>query len=453
MLPQEFKKELGPFDILPFVRFYSVIVLAFPLSEQSSSAMIAQNFEEATKTLFGYYPYLAGQAVRDREWKGEHEGSRPFKIVPDVASTAIHTKNLADTLPSYEELRQARFPMSMLDGNVLSPFKGTPDHYSDSDHTPVFVIQLNFISGGVIACFNMMHTAMDGNGLGQVIRQFSAILRGEKLSDSDVKAGNLDANQVLPSLPEGKYQLEVHKRMLTDPNAKNDWAPDSTITYQWAYFDFTSDKLAELKQRANQKSLPGTWITSDDVVTALLWRAITRVRSPNLDMSLSSTLVRAANLRGKLSPPLPVSFLANCVVGLFTDAKLSNLIDDMEVGDVALLLRQNINAVDDYFTRSYISFLRSLKDKGSITFAGKNPDRDYCMSSWGSWPIYGNDFGNGLGKPEFVRRPRLKEMEGLGFVMPKEEDGRLAVAVSMKEEDMRKLRHDEELMRYAEYLG
>ena len=452
-LHEGFEKELGPFDILSFARFYSIILLAFPFREHSDSSVITKHFNEAVMTLFEYYPHLAGQVVRDQAWKGEYESSRPYKIVPDLAPINVQTRHLEGILPPYEELKQARFPMSLLDGNVLTPYKGVPDHYSDSDHTPILAIQLNFTSGGVIACFNMMHSAMDGNGLGQLIRQLAAIMRGEKLSDSDVKAGNLEANRVLPSLPKGEKHLEIHKRMLKDPNAKEDGAPGPTIPYQWAYFDFAPEKLAELKKVASKKCSPGTWITSDDAVTALLWRAITRVRSLNLDKSLSSTMTRAVNLRGKLNPPLPASFLANCVVGLFTDAKLSALLDDMDLADVALLLRKEINTVDDHFARSYITFLRSLTDKGSITFTGSNPDRDYCMSSWGKWPVYGNDFGKGLGKPEFVRRPRLTGMEGLGFVMPREVDGRLVVAVSLKEENMERLKGDKELTGYAEYLG
>ena len=447
-------KELGPFDTLPFTRFHTSLLVAFPLSQQADCELVSQRFEEAIKTLFDYYPFLAGQVVRDREWQGEQESARPYKVVPnDVSDFKYLRKNvITDSFPSYAELKDARFPMRMLDGTVLSPYQDIPDHYSDDDHTPVFVIQLNFVSGGLLVNFCMMHTAMDGNGLGQVVRQFAAIMRGEKLSEIDVMAGNLDTNQALPSLPDGEPCLEVHKRMLKDPNAIDDGHPDPTVEFKWAYFDFPPAKAIELKEAASKKCPRGTWITSDDAVTALIWRAITRVRSTNLDMSLTSTMARAANLRGKLDPPLPASFLANCVVALFTDVKLSNLVNEMDLSDVAILLRQEINAVGDHFTRSYITFLRALLNRDDFTFSGKNADRDYCMSSWANWPVYGHSFGEELGKPEFVRRPRMTGMEGLGFIMPREEDGRLVLAISWTKEMMEKLSKDEELMSFAVYL-
>ena len=453
--PLNFTRELGPFDILPLVRFYSVVLLAFPLYEQNSRLRVTEKFKEATTTLFGYYPWLSGQVERDKEWKGEHEASRPFKIVPNQVEgfQNVQTNDVTGILPTYRELQDARFPMGMLDGRVLSPFKGIPDLYTDEDHTPVFVVRLNYVNHGVLACFSVMHSAMDGNALGHLIRQFATLMRGESLSEADIEAGDLNANQVLPSLPQDKKPLKIHDRLYKDPNAKEDAGPDPGVPCSWAYFDISPDKMSRLKDLAGRDCPLGAWITSDDALTALLWRAIVRSRAHKLDMSLSSTLARAINLRRRLDPSLPLSFLANCVTTTFSDARLSELVNDMSLSRVANLLRQAMNTADDHFARSYITFLRSLADKGSITFAGKNPDRDCLVSSWCSWPVYGSDFGDLLGKPECVRRPRMAGMDGLVYLMPKSEDGRVAVAIGLNEDTMEKLKLDEELLTYTEYLG
>ena len=447
-------KELGPFDVMPMMRFYSAILLAFPLTNQSSQSTITHRFEATTSSLFAHYPWLAGQVERDREWQGEDEGSRPFKIAPNHIGTFkyVEAQDVSTAMPSYKQLKDAKFPMSMLDANTLTSYKGAPDHYGDEDHTPVFNIRLSFVEGGLLACFNVMHSAMDGNGLGQLIKQFATTMRGEDIPEGDIKAGNLIANQVLPSLPTGEVHLELHNSMIKDPKSQSDPLPKSSAESSWAYFNFSPARMIKLKQVASQKCRPGARISSDDAITALLWRAITRARSPKLDMSSSTIMTRAVNLRGKLEPPLPMTFLTNCVMGHNSNLRLSALIS-MDLSDVAILLRQDLNSIDDHFVRSYITFLRSVRDKASISFMPPNPEKDYCLSSWGNWPVYGSDFGEGLGKPEYVRRPRTTPMDGLGFVMPKTEEGGLAVALGLADEALDALRKDEELLGYADFIG
>ena len=448
-------KELGPFDVLPMVRFYSTILLAFPLTNQSSQSTITKRFEAATSNLFAHYPWLAGQVERDHEWQGEDEGSRPFKISPNRVETFrnVEAQDVSTVMPSYTQLKDAKFPMSMLDANTLTSYKGAPDHYGDEDHTPVFNIRLSFIEGGLLTCFNVMHTAMDGNSLGQMIKQCATIMRGDEIPEGDIKAGNLIANQVLPSLPKGENYLELHNSMIKDPKSKPDALPKSPVKSSWAYVNFSPSQLIKLKRVASQKCLPGARVSNDDAITALLWRAITRARSLKLDMSSGTIMTRAVNLRGKLEPPLPMNFLTNCVMGYNSSLRLSALIRDMDLSDVALLLRRDLDSIDDHFVRSYITFLRSVRDKASISFMPPNPEKDYCLSSWGNWPVYGSDFGEGLGKPEYVRRPRTTSVDGLGFVMPKTEEGGLTVALGLADEAMDALRKDEELLQYAEFIG
>jgi len=68
---------------------------------------------------------------------------------------------------------------------------------------------------------------------------------------------------------------------------------------------------------------------------------------------------------------------------------------------------------------------------------------------------YDFDFGFGIGKPEAARRPRLTEgaREGLVFFLPKTLDGEIAVGVCLRDEDMKRLRGDEEFANFGTYVG
>lgn len=60
------------------------------------------------------------------------------------------------------------------------------------------------------------------------------------------------------------------------------------------------------------------------------------------------------------------------------------------------------------------------------------------------------DFGLGLGRPEFGRRPDAKSMT---YLVPSRGGGEIMAVVCLREEVMQRLREDEELRKYALYIG
>ncbi len=186
------------------------------------------------------------------------------------------------------------------------------------------------------------------------------------------------------------------------------------------------------------------------MLSALTWRAILTARLPKLEPGLSSTLVRAVNSRRFYRRSFQTAIWA---VGNFPLPPLSDLAQNLSITDITAFIRKEVNEIDDYHVRSFASFVKSELDKENITFSSPSPDTDMTISSWASLPIYPCDSGLRLGKPEFVRRPTFGYCDGLVFIMPKNLAGELDVAISLKEDDLQRLKSDAAWTTYADLIG
>jgi len=81
------------------------------------------------------------------------------------------------------------------------------------------------------------------------------------------------------------------------------------------------------------------------------------------------------------------------------------------------------------------------------------PQLDVRLSSWAKENCYDLDFG--FGKPTAVRRPQFAEgsREGLVYFLPKTLEGGIFVGVCLRNDDLEKLRRDEEFARFGSYVG
>ncbi|KAL9596362.1 MAG: hypothetical protein Q9219_005840 [cf. Caloplaca sp. 3 TL-2023] len=199
---------LSVLDQLPFMRTYTQMLLCFPLAQDVDRSSVVKSLERAAAILTEAIPILAGQVVNYKDPNADVETSGTFQVTPydHPNGSPVQVKVLDDFI-SYEELREAKAPASMLDATILAPMVGYPEHYANTDETPVWVIQANFISGGLLLCFAGMHNAMDGTGLGQLIRMYATICRGETLSVEDLEAANFDRKSLPATLKPGQTQM------------------------------------------------------------------------------------------------------------------------------------------------------------------------------------------------------------------------------------------------------
>jgi len=363
-------------------------------------------------------------------------------------------KNLTTILPGYSEMRQAGFPFSMLDEKVIAPHPTLSQE--DHESMPVFVVQANFVKSGLLFVFNAQHNCMDLGGQVQLIELFSRACRGESFNHTEREAANLVSFQLeTTSILRTKYNTGPR----TTSESRNDAqsAQDTEIPYEdiWAYFHVSATSLHRLKQLASHDRFT-EYISTDDALSALLWQAVLRSRQCRIDLkTTTSNFQRQVNARTHVGAP--AGYLGNMV---YTSRTILPLIDMLEksLGQLASHLRESLNpdpSIKCRMQHAATSLQAEMNNKrhAQASTRPRLSPTDIKLSSWAQERCCDLDLGAEIGKPEAVRRPSFEAWAGLAYFMPKDSDGSIAVAMCLREDDLARLRSDEEFCGFCTYVG
>lgn len=438
-------------DILgqqPFLKIYTQICLCFSMPDNASDSAIINTLTNGLERLTASFPWIAGQVVNEGT---SEDNTGVFKIKPLEKIPRLVVKDLRNdpSIPTMNGLRQAEFPMSMLDEEIICPCRTLP-FFGTFDEFPVFLVQANFITGGLLLSLVAEHGAMDMTGQGQIIRLLSKACRNEPFTAEEVSTGNLSRHDIIPLLdfsyepgPELSHQIIKLPPIPPAPPAKS----------TWAYFSFQPSSLAELKSLITA-TLPSGYISTDDALTALIWQSVTRARLPRLNPDTHSTFARAVDVRRFLNIPQTYPGLIQNMT--YHTSALQSLVHE-PLGVIASWLRTAVDpntSTLGHDSRALATFLARSADKTIFSFsAGLDLSTDMMLSSWARVGCYDLDFGLGVSGPEAVRRPRFDPFESLMYLMPKTPDGEITAAICLRDEDMKRLRVDGDFMRFGRYIG
>jgi hypothetical protein len=351
----------------------------------------------------------------------------------------------------------------MLDGEVLCPVRGMGYVYDQAVETPVFIIQANFIHGGLLLCFASMHNALDMNGQNILIRQFATLLRGEALDQKLVADGNQDADRIVPLLEEGETALAHDEmRMPSSLRPVNGAAPASQASNaRWVYWRFPHDKLTELKNLASPN--PTARISTNDAITAFYTQRLTAIRiaASRLSRTESIHCLRAADGRARLDPPVSKGYLGHLVGLAYTEWPTASTVLEAPLSKVASDIRASLEKVDDHNIRSLATLIHTTEDKTTIFYGAKKKlGKDIFISSWaqmdlsrtcGFGPLLSG--GDEDGRPDFVRRAKMDIVPDLTYLMPKNREGDMDLGACLFEEDIVALQEDGPWTKYTSMIG
>jgi hypothetical protein len=436
---------------------YTVVILGFAEQPGSSREKVMASLDSSALRLLSVYPFLAGQVVKRGKTSTNSGTYEIIPYPPHDNKSPVRRKDCDELLPSYEDIQKADAPFSMLDGDILSPMKGMGYQYDENTELPVFIVQANFVKGGLLLCFASMHNALDMNGQGILMKMFATAARGEEFDAALIAAGNQDANTIVPLLQPGEEGL-THENMRRPSTLSITRGTSSPVPRPepapWNYWRFSPDALAELKKIASSGR---SWVSTNDAITAFFMQRLTalRVAAGRLAPEEDIHCFRAVDGRRMLRPPVHEGYLGHLVAISETTWNTAQDLVESLLADVALDIRESLKTVDDHHIRSLATLIHSTEDKTTIFYGvNKKARRDLLVSSWTQLQWLSEcSFGPDVGSPDFVRRARLSDLPDLVYLMPKNRKGEMALAVSLFHEDFVDLLNDPKWREYAQLIG
>ena len=165
-------------------------------------------------------------------------------------------------------------------------------------------------------------------------------------------------------------------------------------------------------------------------------------------MMTESTVTPAVNLRGLFHVPNTYAGMPQNLT--YTANTLQQLVE-APPGVIDSQLRSGLQpktSNSEYRTCALATLLEYDTDPSTVSVtASLNLSKDCMLNSWSQLEFYSLDFDLGLG------RPRFTPVESLGCHMPKVLAGDIAVLICLRDEDMERLKNDEEFVRYGKQPG
>ncbi|KAI6372908.1 hypothetical protein MCOR25_003592 [Pyricularia grisea] len=451
-----------------FQHLYTQITLGFSLSTETNIQPIIDQLQTGIKRAADTFPWIAGQVVNHGASAGN---TGTFNISHLAGAPFFTTNDLRDdsSSPSFEAMKSAGFPMEMLDQSVVSERK---TFATDDGPREVLSVHAVFVKGGLLLTFAASHATMDASGQGQVIAMIAKACRGDIFSSEEIRIGNMARENLVPLLGDDYTPgPEVSSSQMSKEKSETATAEDATTTIpppsgRWAYFNFSPSSLADLKDSATS-TLPEDstvpFLSTDDAITAFIWQSITRARLPRLENpSEKVKLTRAVDVRKYFN--VPATYPGLLQVLNFHSREPQELVQPSSLGAVAGEMRSALFTTAKTGqewdlvgrTRALATILSRSADKSGISLtASVDPSKDVMLSSWMLLKslFEDADFGPSIGKPVMIRRPSFDFVEGLIYLLPEMPEGGIALAISLRDEDMERLRKDQDFMKKATYLG
>ena len=437
---------------------YTQICLCFGVDDPALYPLVIDTLSRGLRKLAEGLPWTAGQIVNEGSGDGD-TGVYLIKALDNSPELVVRDWRDNASMPSMKALRQRNFPINMLDETQIASRATIPTSEDELKPKPVFAVQANFIRGGLILTFVGQHQAMDMTGQEHLIRLLSKACHGTPFTDEEAMSTNPDED-IIPFLEdpyspgiELQHQLVKYPPLQQTSEGASATQVSEPVRCIWTNFVLSLDNLIALKNSASASQPSNSlFISTDDAVTALFWQSIMRARLPRLNHASKVKFARAVDMRSLMGvSPMYPGLLQTMA---YTDCELETLVR-RSLGGVASQLRRSLDAEGlIYQTRSLATYLSRCPDKDTVSFtASLNLSSDIAMSSWAKLHSYTLDFNLRLGNPEAVRRPLFIPVEGLGYLLPRNLDGEMVVALCLREEDMARLKQDKIFAQYARCDG
>ncbi|KAJ8746833.1 hypothetical protein K2173_003839 [Erythroxylum novogranatense] len=354
----------------------------FPSHKDFPPEIVAQRVKSALERLLVPYDFLAGR----------------MKFNPEVRRLELDCNRngagfvLASSECSLEEIGDLVYPNPAFKDLVTS----TVDQLAEDDQ-PLCILQVtSFKCGGFAIGTSTNHATFDGIGYKSFLENLAAMAADKPLTISPCNDRQLLAARNPPHVT--FPHPELLKLDSTIPcNAPVFHSTEEPLDFK--IFRLSSRHVSDLKDKA--KKCPDSRVSSFNAVTAHIWRCKALSSSLHRDtinhindgdddeLERVSTILYAVNIRPRLVPPLPESYVGNAVLSAYGSGKCREL----KEGPFWRLVQM----VGEGAKRMTEEYVRSCIDWGEMNKG--YPHGEFLISSW--WRMGFDEVEYPWGKPKY----------------------------------------------------
>lgn len=447
---------------------------------------------DGLRLTFRQLPWLSGKVYKKVSsapgWRpGELEiAYNPADVEGDLPQFQFKQFDEPTFFMNYEEIRDCAFPLdTFADKEILwGSYIKVPE---EKEGAECFKAQANFIPGGLLLCGATHHNVSDGTGQFDVWRLWAANCNSLQSGAAPAVVDPLSSDHTLvdriwaaESIPKESKDINPISWNLLDmdpptaiprptaiPTVFSEDAMRSVIFY------ISPDDFVALHKKCVQEAGAEARISSNDALTALVWRGLLKARRTAALNSGRASASELADVKAKLHLTLdgrpdisqrgnmPLVYLGNVVYMNLCTLPLSCLTAPGSLAAVARAIRQTADAATSETMLEAYGIARGVKDLATLGMR-LAPLRHYDMmlSSLVMFPVEdmrwgGEAFARG-GEPDAVR-PLLDEINKVArlcFPLPRRKIGAgVEFVLNLFDDEMELLMEDSEFGEFAVYLS
>ncbi|PWY95943.1 hypothetical protein BO94DRAFT_141709 [Aspergillus sclerotioniger CBS 115572] len=439
---------------------YLRYVFTFPLASDYEVKEVAAVLKAGYAAAIQRLPVMDCEAIPDLN--ARQGGVMKLRKVDNSKDDGILVKDMRmDAFPTYAELRAQHFPVAAFDADTFCRSDVWP---TPGEPLPISLVQANFIRGGLILTWCILHMAGDGTSFQTWMQVWAEECRHAQGLDSKPVALPPaifeDRERVMRSTGRNLGRPEDHPEYIVLPVKPPAGIPPKMLSkdHRAQVFYFSPEALSALKSDASPSNATEPtnvpWISTNDALSALLWRTVMAVQWPveTLEGDPVSFFNIALNGRLRTDPPVHPDTLGCFLEYIGVSMPVRKMLSSASLADLAVLIRQELQRVNNQFTDDVTTLIEGLDDISQIFPASlvDLPGFNCILSSWIGFKLYDIDWGTLLGGHiESVRTPHVGIINGLQIVLPSPPEGGMEVVIGVADGCLERLLNDPLWTKYA----
>lgn len=395
----------------------------------------------------------------------------------DIVDFVVKDHRCDRDIPSFAQLKAQNFPNAAMNNEKLC-LRGRGGEWPNFgvDRFATNMMQANLVNGGLLLNHLCFHAFGDATAMWKLMELFAEHVRCAQGLPVERRAEVpiADRAKLLRSTGERICSdfAKEHREFVHLPFTPEGLPEGLTKARHHAHvFRFTPEAMRSLKEEcapSNVRLLKGqipddqlpTFVSTNDVLTALLWRCVQRAEQPDhstIAPDKLSVVQVSIDTRRRAHIPIHPHTLGNIIGYAAAILPLPQVLSSeaASLADLAVLVRQTVaNCGKSYYDElaHYVENMDDVSRLAGTAFLDM-PGANVLQSNWSEFDYYGIEWGPAFGdRMKALRFPAGGVCAGFQVIMPSPPDaqeGTIEVLVDVSDEAWSRILTDETWNRFA----